>query len=138
MIKRSLRINFLKEFSKKGYNFSKVSEVLKGTPNIHEVPYMNKTETFEKILSSTKLKEHIKKLMKKNGSMSFTKFMEECLTNKDHGYYMKQDVFNKTGDFVTSPEISQMFGECVGIWLVHFLSKIGILDQNLKNEGFDL
>ena len=63
MIKRSLRINFLKEFSKKGYNFSKVSEVLKGTPNIHEVPYMNKTETFEKILSSTKLKEHIKKLM---------------------------------------------------------------------------
>ena len=138
MIKRSLRINFLKEFSKKGYNFSKVSEVLKDTPNIHEVPYMNKTETFEKILSSTKLKEHIKKLMKKNGSMSFTKFMEECLTNKDHGYYMKQDVFNKTGDFVTSPEISQMFGECVGIWLVHFLSKIGILDQNLKNEGFDL
>lgn len=137
MIKRSLRINFLKDCYKKVNKFSTVNEVLQNTPNINEIPYMNKTEALEKILESTKLKEHIKKLMKKNGSMSFTKFMEESLTNKEHGYYMKQDVFNKQGDFVTSPEISQMFGECVGIWLIHFLSKIQVLDQNLKNSGYD-
>jgi NADH dehydrogenase [ubiquinone] 1 alpha subcomplex assembly factor 7 len=37
--------------------------------------------------------------------------MEKCLLDSNHGYYMKKDVFNAKGDFITSPEISQMFGE---------------------------
>ena len=37
--------------------------------------------------------------------------MQEALTNSTAGYYINKDVFGQAGDFTTSPEISQLFGE---------------------------
>src|SRR5690606_17629870 len=42
--------------------------------------------------------------------------MRMALTHPRYGYYMKKDVFGPKGDFTTSPEISQMFGELLGLW----------------------
>ena len=43
--------------------------------------------------------------------------MAECLLHPDHGYYTTREAFGRAGDFITAPEISQMFGEMIGLWL---------------------
>ncbi len=62
------------------------------------------------------LQEYLIKLIKTQGPMSIAAFMAESLGNDKHGYYMKQDPFGQDGDFTTAPEISQMFGEIIGLW----------------------
>ena len=42
--------------------------------------------------------------------------MALCLTDPRHGYYMHRDPLGARGDFITAPEISQMFGELLGLW----------------------
>ena len=60
------------------------------------------------------------------GPMSIKEFMTSALTHPRHGYYMQQDeVFGRQGDFVTSPEVSQVFGELIGIWCVASWEALG-------------
>ena len=51
--------------------------------------------------------------------------MAEALTHPTHGYYMSRDVFGTQGDFVTSPEVSQMFGEMLGVWAAALWDSMG-------------
>lgn len=51
------------------------------------------------------------------GPMTVAEYMHECLLHPDHGYYTGETVFGAAGDFTTAPEISQMFGELVGLAL---------------------
>lgn len=51
--------------------------------------------------------------------------MSEVLTNPQAGYYINRDVFGTEGDFITSPEISQLFGEMIGIWCLTVWQQLG-------------
>ena len=51
------------------------------------------------------------------GPMTLADYMAECLLHPQHGYYATRDPFGRGGDFTTAPEISQMFGELLGLCL---------------------
>jgi len=59
------------------------------------------------------------------GPMPMDRFMELALSHPEHGYYMSQEPFGPTGDFVTAPEISQMFGEMIGLWVASVWQAMG-------------
>lgn len=65
----------------------------------------------------TRLKERIAALIELSGPISVAEYMALCLFDPEHGYYTNREPFGVEGDFITSPEISQMFGELVGVWL---------------------
>jgi len=52
-----------------------------------------------------------------NGPMNVADYMTECLMHPKYGYYTTQNVFGAAGDFITAPEISQMFGEMIALSL---------------------
>lgn len=47
----------------------------------------------------------------RGGPISIADYMEEVLTNPTAGFYINRDVFGAEGEFITSPDVSQMFGE---------------------------
>src|SRR5258708_5544829 len=62
------------------------------------------------------LETEIRRLISLAGPMPVCEFMGHCLGHPRHGYYMTHDPFGSDGDFTTPPEISQMFGELLGLW----------------------
>jgi len=75
---------------------------------------------------SAKLLKGILAKIRLTGPMTLAQYMQEALTNPKGGYYSrKEHVLGQSGDFVTSPELSQMFGECLAVWLVYEWRKMG-------------
>jgi len=66
---------------------------------------------------STPLKDMLIKRIEATGPITIADYMAECLMHPTHGYYTNNRVFGSEGDFITAPEVSQMFGEMLGLWL---------------------
>jgi NADH dehydrogenase [ubiquinone] 1 alpha subcomplex assembly factor 7 len=77
----------------------------------------------------SELEQHIRRLIAIAGPMPVSEFMDLCLGHPQHGYYITRDPFGGGGDFTTAPEISQMFGELVGVWAVAVWRQMGSPSQ---------
>ncbi|MGK7651673.1 class I SAM-dependent methyltransferase [Roseovarius sp. B08] len=76
----------------------------------------------------TALAEILRAEITASGPMRLDAFMAACLMHPEHGYYATRDPFGEKGDFITAPEISQMFGELTGLCLAQ-----AWLDQGAPN-----
>ena len=62
------------------------------------------------------LEKIIQKKVKEKGPIALSEYMSLALTHPLYGYHMKKDPLGRNGDFITAPEISQVFGELIGLW----------------------
>ena len=79
----------------------------------------------------SELADVLREMIAADGPMPLERFMALALGHPKHGYYITRAPFGPAGDFVTSPEISQMFGELIGLWSVELWSALG-LPQRLR------
>lgn len=77
------------------------------------------------MVERTPLDAEIRRLIGVAGPMPIAEYMRLCLTHPQHGYYVNRDPLGSGGDFVTSPEISQMFGELIGLWMGSVWQQMG-------------
>ncbi len=66
---------------------------------------------------ATPLGRRIARQIAQTGPITVAEYMALCLTDPEQGYYTTRDPLGVQGDFITAPEISQMFGELIGLWL---------------------
>ena len=77
------------------------------------------------------LEAEIRRRIAAAGPMPVAEYMALCLADPAHGYYTTRDPLGLRGDFITAPEVSQMFGEMIGLWLAATWKQMGA-PENLR------
>ena len=77
-------------------------------------------------MTATALERHLCNVIATHGPLTMARYMAETLGHPEHGYYMTRDPFGAAGDFITAPEISQMFGELIGAWCADVWMQMGV------------
>ena len=81
------------------------------------------------MIDATPLETELKAMIRRSGPMPVWRYMELCLSHPKHGYYVSRDPLGREGDFITAPEVSQMFGEIIGLWSAAAWNAMGAPDH---------
>ena len=71
------------------------------------------------------LRERLAREIALTGPMTVADYMTRCLHDPQAGYYATRPALGATGDFITAPMISQMFGELIGLWAIELWNRLG-------------
>jgi len=71
------------------------------------------------------LAARIARRIRREGPLSIAAFMAVALHDPEAGYYARRDPLGRAGDFITAPEISQIFGELIGLWCADLWRHLG-------------
>jgi NADH dehydrogenase [ubiquinone] 1 alpha subcomplex assembly factor 7 len=82
----------------------------------------------------TSLTDILSERIRRGGPMTVADFMAEALSHPEHGYYTTREPFGTEGDFTTAPEISQMFGELIGLWAAMMWQSLGAPERLVLAE----
>ncbi|MGH6816586.1 MAG: class I SAM-dependent methyltransferase [Hyphomicrobiaceae bacterium] len=74
---------------------------------------------------NTPLARKLKDRIRHDGPMTVEEYMAACLHDPEHGYYRTRTAIGTHGDFVTAPEIGQVFGEILGLWAAVAWQRMG-------------
>ncbi len=87
-------------------------------------------------MTALPLETEIRRRIEVAGPMPVSQYMSLCLAHPEYGYYITRDPLGRDGDFTTSPEISQMFGELIGLWAAAVWKAMGSpVNLNLVELG---
>jgi NADH dehydrogenase [ubiquinone] 1 alpha subcomplex assembly factor 7 len=87
-------------------------------------------------VSASELRAKIARRIRAEGPLSIAAFMAMALHDPERGYYARHHPLGGGGDFITAPEISQIFGELIGLWCADLWQRIGRPDPvNLVELG---
>ena len=86
-------------------------------------------------LQMNPLQEKLVRHIRQGGPISVADYMGHCLFDPHHGYYTTREPFGGRGDFVTAPEISQMFGEMLAVWWLASEAGLGLSNVALAEIG---
>src|SRR5262249_8183747 len=78
-----------------------------------------------KAMTDTPLAAKLKTRIRRDGPISVADYVRACLHDPEHGYYRRQPAIGAGGDFVTAREISQTFGELIGLWCAVVWQQMG-------------
>lgn len=73
----------------------------------------------------SQFEEFLKSHIAQHGPVDIGSFMGMAMGHPEYGYYASRDPFGRGGDFITTPEMSQIFGELIGMWLADVWMKMG-------------
>jgi SAM-dependent MidA family methyltransferase len=76
-------------------------------------------------LKANPLKERLAREIALTGPMTVADYVTRCLHDPQGGYYATRPAIGATGDFITAPMVSQMFGELIGLWAVELWERLG-------------
>lgn len=124
------------DMSVAGQRYTEITVDRSGLVNIPVVgteEYEKETDaTFVTKSDWTQVLDELTSRISVRGPITVAEFMGVALGHATHGYYMRKDVFGEQGDFTTAPEVSQMYGELIGVWCVYNWEMMG------KPEAFRL
>ena len=89
-------------------------------------------------MNNAKFRDWVKQEILSSGPISLSNAMRAALTHTDFGYYHSKKIIGSKGDFITGPEISQIYGELIGAFLGYIWEHSGKPSNSLLCEFLSL